>query len=57
MKKELTTHLARALTKLEKATAEVLKTQGYTKNAESLKILSELVKEQNPHAHTRSTTR
>lgn len=51
MKKEMNQHLSLVLQRLEKASSEILKTQGYNKKTEKLKILIELVKEQNENSH------
>lgn len=57
MHSELENYLATALKRLEKAYKEVLKTQGYTQDAEKLKILMELVKEQSHHENPRTAAR
>ena len=57
MKKDLEQHLSSVLTKLEKAHSEILKTQGYNRKTEKLKLLVEMVKEQTGHENTRNTTR
>lgn len=54
---ELENYLSLALKRLEKATQEVAKTQGYNEECEKLKILAELIKEQGPHENTRPATR
>jgi hypothetical protein len=56
MAQELEKYLTLALKRLEKASEEVLKTQGYNEDTETLKLLTELVREQVPHEDTRSTT-
>ena len=43
---ELENYLTVALKRLEKAYKEVVKTQGYNAEAEKLKILAEIVREQ-----------
>jgi hypothetical protein len=57
MSNDLEVYLNAALKRLEKAEKQVLKTQGYSNEAEKLKILIELVKEQGSHEDTRSTAR
>jgi hypothetical protein len=57
MNNDLETYLNAALKRLEKAEKQVLKTQGYSSEAEKLKILIELVKEQGTHENTRSSAR
>jgi hypothetical protein len=57
MSSELEKYLSAALKRLEKAEKEVLKTQGYSAEAEKLKILMELVKEQGTHENISSSTR
>lgn len=46
MSQELEKHLKQALLRLEKAYAEILKSQGYNEDTEKLKMLCELTKEQ-----------
>ncbi len=57
MNNELENYLSEALKRLEKAYKEVLKTQGYDEQAEKLKLLAELVKEQGPHENSSHTAR
>lgn len=57
MNNELESYLSVALKRLEKAYKEVLKTQGYDEQAEKLKLLAELVKEQGPHENSSNTAR
>jgi hypothetical protein len=57
MQNELDTYLAVALKKLEKACAEVMKTKGYSKETEKMKMLQELVKEQVKNENSGSATR
>ena len=54
---ELENYLSVALKRLEKAYKEVVKTQGYTADAEKLKILAEMVKEQGNHENPSHPTR
>ena len=56
MAQELEAYLTQALKRLEKATQEVMKTQGFTKESETLQLLTELVREQVTNEDTRSTT-
>jgi len=46
MSQELEHYLTLALQRLEKAYEEILKTQGYTRETEKLKILVEMTREQ-----------
>ncbi|MBX2996398.1 MAG: hypothetical protein KF681_16370 [Bdellovibrionaceae bacterium] len=46
-----------ALKRLEKATEEVMKTQGLNEDTEILKLLTEIVREQVPHENSDSATR
>lgn len=48
-------YLAVALKRLETAYKEILKSQGYSKEVERIKILAEMVKEQLPHENTNSS--
>jgi hypothetical protein len=57
MAKDLEKHLTLALQRLEKAYEEILKTQGYTKDSEKLKLLTELTREQVKNENTDNTTR
>lgn len=57
MQKELDNYLSAALKRLEKASSEILKTQSYSKEAEKIQMLKELVKEQIKNENTRSATR
>lgn len=57
MKKETEEKLQRTLRRLEKTTAEVLKTRGYSQDSRTLKILEEMIREQLGHENSRSTTR
>lgn len=52
MAQELEKYLTLALKRLERATEEVLKTQGFNEETETLKLLTELVREQVPHEDT-----
>lgn len=59
MEKNLETYLSAALKRLEKAAADLMKTQGYTRETETAKVLAELLKEQvqdeNPGSAARAT--
>ena len=60
MPQELEKYLSMALRRLEKASEDVLKTQGFTEETETLKLLTELVREQVTHEdidHSISKTR
>lgn len=57
MSRELKSHLELALKRLEKAYSAVVKTNGYNENAQKLRLLMELTKEQTPYENTRSRTR
>lgn len=57
MAQDLEQHLTLALQRLEKAYEEILKTQGYTKDSEKLKLLTELTREQVKNENTDNTTR
>jgi hypothetical protein len=46
-----------ALERLEQSTRKIIDTRGYTKDAKSLKILEEVIREQLINANTRSSTR
>ncbi|MCX7977515.1 MAG: hypothetical protein N2578_00775 [Bdellovibrionaceae bacterium] len=46
MESSLQNHLIAALKRLDKAYQEVIKTQGYLQEAEKIKMLQELIKEQ-----------
>lgn len=50
-------HLGSVLSKLEKSHDEMIKTNGYNKKAELIKILSELIKEQIKNENTNSSAR
>lgn len=49
--------LQAALERLETSTRKIIATRGYSKDAKSLKLLEEMIKEQLTHANTRSATR
>jgi hypothetical protein len=57
MNSELENYLTVALKRLEKAYKEVLKTQGYSAEAEKIRILTELIKEQGNHENTSTAAR
>ena len=57
MSQDLEKHLLTALQRLEKAYEEILKTQGYTRDTEKLKMLVELTREQVRNENTRPSTR
>lgn len=46
-----------ALKRLEMSVQKVLETRGYSKDAKSLKILEEMIREQLTNGHSRSSTR
>lgn len=49
--------LKAALERLETSTRKVIETRGYSKDAKSLKLLEEMIKEQLKNAHPGSSTR
>lgn len=55
--KETPTQLKAALERLETSTRKIISTRGYNKDAKSLKLLEEMIKEQLTNAHPRSSTR
>lgn len=57
MAQELEGYLKTALKRLEKATEELMKTQGLNEDTEILKLLTEIVREQVPNENSDSTTR
>lgn len=57
MQKELENYLSLALKRLEQAYREILKTQGYSQEAERMQLLKELIKEQVKNENTHHTTR
>ena len=57
MAQELEGYLKNALKRLEKASEEILKTQGLNEDTETLKLLTELIREQVPHEDTDHSTR
>ncbi len=57
MKKDLEQHLSSVLSRLERAHGEIMKTQGYNRKTEKLRLLIELVKEQTNNENSRPTTR
>lgn len=57
MSDELERYLSLALKRLEKASEEIVKTQGYTEDTEILLFLKELVREQVPNEDTHHTAR
>ncbi len=56
MAQELEKYLKLALKRLENASEEIIKTQGFTQETETLKLLTELVREQVPNEDTRHST-
>jgi len=54
MAQDLEKYLKDALKRLEKASQELLKTQGFNEETETLKLLTELVREQVPHEDSHS---
>ena len=57
MSQELENYLNLALTRLENAYSEVIKSQGYTRETEKLKMLIELVREQVPNENSSRSSR
>ena len=57
MSQDLENYLKNALKKLEKAYEEIVKTQGFDQNAEKLKLLCELAREQVSNENTNHSTR
>lgn len=49
--------LKAVLDRLETSTQKIISTRGYSKDAKSLKLLEEMIKEQLTNAHPRSSTR
>lgn len=49
--------LKAALDRLEASTYKIIQTRGYSKDAKSLKLLEEMIKEQLTNAHPRTATR
>ena len=49
--------LRAALERLETSTRKVIATRGYTGDAKSLKLLTEMIKEQLTNAHPRNSAR
>jgi hypothetical protein len=56
MSQDLEKHLKTALLRLERAYEEILKTQGYTRDTEKLKMLVEMTREQVRHENSRTPT-
>ena len=56
MSRDLEQYLTMALQRLERAYEEILKSQGYTRDTEKLKILLEMTREQVQNEDTRHTT-
>ena len=57
MQVELGSYLSVALTKLEEACQQILKTQGQSQETEKLQLLKELVKEQVKNENTSHSAR
>ena len=57
MQKELDNYLSVALKRLEKAYSEITKTQTYNEEAQNIKVLSELIKEQVKNENSSSAAR
>lgn len=57
MSQELENYLNLALLRLEKAYEEIVKTQGYTRDSEKLKMLVEMTREQVRSENSCDTTR
>lgn len=49
--------LKAALKRLETSTHKIIQTRGYSKDAKSLKLLEEMIKEQLTNAHPRTAAR
>lgn len=49
--------LREALARLERSTRKILDTRGYSRDARSLKMLEEMIREQLTNGHTRNSTR
>lgn len=49
--------LKAALERLETSTRKIIQTRGYSKDAKSLKLLEEMIKEQLTNANSRSSAR
>lgn len=49
--------LREALARLETSTKKILDTRGYSRDARSLKMLEEMIREQLTNGHTRNSTR
>ncbi len=56
MSQELEHYLTLALQRLEKAYDEIIKTQGYTRDTEKLKMLVEMTREQVKNENSRTAT-
>jgi hypothetical protein len=56
-KEEVESYLKSTVKRLEKAYTEVVKTQGYTKEAERMRLLYEMAKEQVQNENTHPTAR
>jgi hypothetical protein len=57
MSQDLETYLILALQRLEKAYEEIIKTQGYTRDTEKLKMLVEMTREQVNDENSRHSDR
>lgn len=55
--KESPNKLQEALERLEVSTRKIIATRGYNKDAKSLKVLEEMIKEQLTNANPRSSAR
>jgi hypothetical protein len=50
-------NLKQTLARLEDSIQKILNTRGYNKDAKSLKVLAEMIREQLTYANTRTSTR
>jgi hypothetical protein len=57
MQDEYIHHFSSVIKKLEKSFNEIIQSQSYNKEAEKIKILAELIKEQLKNENINSTTR
>jgi hypothetical protein len=57
MSEEKAQKLLASLARLENSSRKIVTTRGYSKDAKSLKLLEEMIKEQLQNANSRSSTR
>jgi hypothetical protein len=57
MNEETKIHLIKLLDRIEKASQEIVKTRGYSKEVAKIRFLQELLKEQTGHENTRHSNR